>query len=390
MKNNFSSEAVINAIKTVLPINKTVIALHEPNFKGNEWNYVKDCLDTGWVSSVGEYVNRIERDLVDFTGAAYAVAVVNGTAALHIALQLAGVKAGDEVLLTSLTFIATANAVSYCGAIPHFVDSEEKTLGLDPAKLYDYLKEISELHPEGCFNRQTGRRIRAVVPMHTFGNPVDMDPLMEICREFNLQMIEDAAESLGSFYKGHHTGTMGLVSTLSFNGNKTITTGGGGAILTNDESIAKLAKHITTQAKIPHKWEFNHDMVGYNYRMPNINAAIGCAQLEQLSSFIEKKRNLAKRYQEAFRNIPGISFFTEPDFARSNYWLNVLILDQENIGERDNLLELTNKAGIMTRPLWTLMHKLTMYKDCPMMDLSVAESLERRIINIPSSAFLGE
>jgi perosamine synthetase len=390
MKKIFSSEAVINAIRTVLPVDKAVIALHEPSFKGNEWNYVKDCLDTGWVSSVGEYVNRIERDLVDYTGAAYAVAVVNGTAALHIALQLVGVKAGDEVLLPSITFIATANAVSYCGAIPNFVDSEEKTLGLDPAKLLDYLKEISELRPEGCFNRQTGRRIRAVVPMHTFGHSVDMDPLMEICQEFNIQLIEDAAESLGSFYKGHHTGTMGLVSILSFNGNKTITTGGGGAILTNDESIAKMAKHMTTQAKIPHKWEFNHDMIGYNYRMPNINAALGCAQLEQLPDLIEKKRNLARRYQEALQDTPGISFFTEPDFARSNYWLNLLILDKDNAGERDILLELTNNAGIMTRPLWTLMHKLTMYQDCPRMELSVAESLERRIINIPSGAILGE
>lgn len=389
MKEKFSPEAVINAIKTVLPADKAFVTLHEPSFKGNEWNYVKDCLDTGWVSSVGEYVNRFERDLVDYTGAGYAVAVVNGTAALHIALQLAGVEADDEVLLPSLTFIATANAVSYCGAIPHFVDSEEKTLGLDPVKLYDYLKEISEIRPEGCFNRQTGRRISAVVPMHTFGHPVDMDPLLILCQDFNLQLIEDAAESLGSFYKGQHTGTMGVVASLSFNGNKTITTGGGGAILTNDETIAKLAKHITTQAKIPHKWDFKHDMIGYNYRMPNINAAMGCAQLEQLPGFIEKKRNLARHYEEVIQDIPGIRFFTEPDFARSNYWLNVLILDQANAGERDNLLKLTNSSGIMTRPIWTLMHKLAMYKDCPRMDLTVAESLERRIINIPSSSFLG-
>lgn len=390
MKNSFNPKEVINAIRTVIPDNKGIIALHEPSFKGNEWNYIKDCLDTGWVSSVGEYVNRIEKDLVDYTGAKYAVAVVNGTAALHIALQLAGVQSGDEVIVPSLTFIATANAVSYCGAIPHFVDSEEKTLGLDPAKLYDYLKEISELRPQGCFNRQTQRRIKAVIPMHTFGHPVDMDPLLEICQKFDLQLIEDAAESLGSFYKSHHTGTMGLMSILSFNGNKTVTTGGGGAILTNDESISRMAKHITTQAKIPHQWEFNHDMIGYNYRMPNINAALGCAQLEQLAGFIERKRNLARRYKEAFQNISGIKLFTEPEFARSNYWLNVLILDEEFSCERDKLLELTNKAGIITRPLWTLMHKLNMYRNCPRMDLIVAEDLEGRIINIPSSAFLGE
>ena len=389
MKKNFQSESVINAIKTVLPANNATFALHEPSFKGNEWNYVKDCLDSGWVSSVGEYVTQLEHKLADFTGAGYAVAVVNGTAALHIALQLAGVKAGDEVILPGLTFIATANAVCYCGAIPHFADSEAKTLGIDPRKLRDYIKEISELRPQGCFNRQTGRRISAVIPMHTFGHPVDMDPLLQLCQEFKLQLVEDAAESLGSFYKDQHTGTMGLVSSLSFNGNKTITTGGGGAILTNDGAIAKLAKHLTTQAKVPHRWEFNHDMIGYNYRMPNINAALGCAQLEQLPGFIKNKRHLANRYQEAFQDIAGISFFTEPDFARSNYWLNVLILDHENAGERDNILDLTNNAGIMTRPLWTLMHKLPMYKDCPRMDLSVAESLAQRIINIPSSAFLG-
>lgn len=389
MKKNFSSAAVVKALKMVLPEGKNFVALHEPSFKGHEWDYVKDCLDSGWVSSVGEFVNRFERDLADYTGAGYAVAVVNGTAALHLALLLAGVKVGDEVLIPSLTFIATANAVSYCGANPHFVDCEEKTLGLDPGKLKDYLKEISELRPEGCFNRRNGRRISAVVPMHTFGHPVDMDPLVELCQDYNLQLIEDAAESLGSFYKGRHTGTMGLASSLSFNGNKTITTGGGGTILTNNEYIAKLAKHISTQAKVPHNWEFRHDMIGYNYRMPNINAALGCAQLEQLPNFIDKKRNLARHYQELFGEIQGIRFFSEPDFAKSNYWLNVLILDQEYVSERDDLLELTNSLGIMTRPTWTLMHKQTMYKDCPRMDLSVAEDLERRIINIPSSAFLG-
>ncbi|HCS74424.1 MAG TPA: LegC family aminotransferase, partial [Clostridiales bacterium] len=329
-----------------------------------------------------------EQMLCDYTGSPYAVAAVNGTAALHICLLLAGVKAGDEVLVPAATFIATANTVTYCNAIPHFVDVEERTLGLDPHKLNDYLKEISEFRRGICYNRLTGRPIRAVVPMHTFGHPVDLDPLQELCERYHLVMVEDAAESLGSLYKGQHTGTRGLVSSLSFNGNKTITTGGGGAILTNSKSIDKLAKHLTTQAKTPHRWEFNHDLIGYNYRMPNINAALGCAQLEQLLGFIEKKRNLAGRYQVAFQDIPGIRFFTEPDFARSNYWLNVLILDEEFARERDNLLESTNNAGIMTRPLWTLMHKLSMYHDCPRMDLSVAEDLESRVINIPSSAKL--
>lgn len=380
---------IINTLKSVLPDNEN-IPLHEPEFGGNEWEYIKDCLDSGWVSSVGAYVDRFEQMLCDYTGSPYAVAAVNGTGALHICLLLAGVQAGDEVLVPAVTFIATANAVTYCNAIPHFVDVEERTMGLDPFKLDDYLKEISEFRGNICYNRFTGRPIRAVVPMHTFGHPVDIDPLQELCERYHLVMVEDAAESLGSLYKGQHTGTRGLVSSLSFNGNKTITTGGGGAILTNSKSIAKLAKHMTTQAKTPHKWEFAHDMVGYNYRMPNINAAMGCAQLEQLPGFIEKKRNLARRYQETFQGVLGIRFFTEPDFARSNYWLNVLVLNEEFACERDNLLELANNAGIMTRPLWIPMHKLSMYHDCPRMDLSVAEDLERRIINIPSSACLGE
>ncbi len=384
-ENKEFTERIVSILRSVLPA-KEQIPLHEPHFGGNEWEYIKDCLDTGWVSSVGAYVDRFEQMLCDYTSSPYAVAAVNGTAALHICLLLAGVKAGDEVLVPALTFIATANAVTYCNAIPHFVDVEERTLGLDPFKLSDYLNEISKIKGNVCYNRFTERPIRAVVPMHTFGHPVDIDPLQELCERYHLIMIEDAAESLGSFYKGQHTGTRGLVSSLSFNGNKTITTGGGGAILTSSETIAKLAKHMTTQAKTPHRWEFNHDMVGYNYRMPNINAALGCAQLEQLPGFIEKKRNLARRYQEEFQDVPGIRFFTEPDFARSNYWLNTLILDEKFACKRDDLLELTNNSGIMTRPLWTLMHKLSMYQDCPRMDLSVAEDLERRIINIPSSS----
>ncbi|MHB1100746.1 MAG: DegT/DnrJ/EryC1/StrS family aminotransferase, partial [Burkholderiales bacterium] len=261
---------------------------------------------------------------------------------------------------------------------------------IDPEKLGDHLEEIAEIRSEGCFNRKTGRRIRAIVAMHTFGHPVDLDPLLEICNRFGLVLVEDAAESLGSFYKGQHTGNHGLVSALSFNGNKIITTGGGGAILTHDTELAKLAKHITTTAKIPHRWSFSHDMVGYNYRMPNINAALGCAQLEELDDFLERKRALAERYREAFSRIEGVRLFTEPEFARSNYWLNVLLLDREAAHFRDALLEATNGSGIMTRPAWMLMHRQAMYSDCPRMEsLEVAEDLERRLVNIPSSALLG-
>ena len=380
---------IVRVLREVLPEEAGFISLHEPRFAGNEWGYVKECLDTGWVSSVGKFVDRFEAQLAEYTGVRRAIAVVNGTAALHVCLRLAGVESNDEVLMPALTFIATANAVSYCGAIPHLVDCEERTLGLDPVKLGGYLEEIAELRPEGCFNKATGRRIKAVVPMHAFGHPIDLDPLMELCARFNLELIEDAAESLGSFYKGAHTGTFGRLAALSFNGNKVITTGGGGAILTNDEELGALAKHLTTTAKVPHRWDFRHDMIGYNYRLPNLNAALGCAQLEELPGFLGKKRALAERYQAAFKDVAGVRCFTEPDFARSNYWLNVLLLDEELAGERDTVLALTNDSGIMTRPAWTLMHRLPMFAGCPRMDLAVAENLERRLINIPSSAFLG-
>lgn len=381
--------SIIEALQGVLPKGQKV-SLHEPRFEGNEWNYVKDCLDTGWVSSVGSYVDRFEELLAEYTGVKRAVAVVNGTAALHLSLKIAGVKQNDEVLIPALTFVATANAVAYCGAVPHLADSEERTLGLDPGKLALHLVEIGEVRFDGCYNKQTGRRIKAVVPMHTFGHPVDLDPLMETCQRFKLELIEDAAESLGSYYKGKHTGNWGKLSALSFNGNKTITTGGGGAILTNDEELGKLAKHLTTTAKVPHPWAFYHDMTGYNYRLPNINAALGCAQMEQLPRFLEQKRALAEEYGRAFAAVEGVRFVTEPEFGRSNYWLNALLLDEPYSGQRDQLLGESNKLGIMTRPVWTLMHKLPMYQDAPHMDLSVAESLERRLINIPSSAFLGE
>ncbi len=335
-------------------------------------------------------MTRFEAQLAEYTGAKRAVAVVNGTAALHVCLLLVGVQPGDEVIVPALTFVATANAVTYCGAIPHFADSEFKTLGLDADKLDVYLKKIAEVRSDGCYNKQTGRRIKAVVPMHTFGHPVDLDSLIEVSARFRLELVEDAAESLGSFYKGRHTGNWGKVSALSFNGNKIITTGGGGAILTNDEELGFRAKHMTTTARVPHQWELSHDMVGYNYRLPNINAALGCAQLEQLPSFLKQKRSLADRYKSALDGIKGVTFFTEPGHGRSNYWLNALLLDERESDKRDVILELTNRNGIQTRPAWTLMPRLPMYESCPRMDLSNAEDLSRRLINIPSSAVLGE
>jgi len=389
MKRSFDVDSILKTLRSVFPTDKDFISLHEPQFSGNEWNYVKECLDTGWVSSVGKYVDKFEQQLAQYTGVKRAVAVVNGTSALHICLRLAGVSYDDEVLMPAMTFVATANAVKYCGAIPHFVDSEEKTLGVDPRKLSTYLAEIADVSSKGCINQLTGRRLKALIAVHTFGHPVDLSSLSELCNNYNIALIEDAAESVGSFYKEKHTGNWGLVSAISFNGNKIITTGGGGAILTNSEEIGALAKHITTTAKLPHKWAFNHDMVGYNYRMPNINAALGCAQIEQLPVFLKEKRKLAERYQFAFRRMEGISLFKEPVFSKSNYWLNTILLDKDYADGRDMLVEVTNNNGIMTRPPWTLMHKLPMFKKCLHMDLTVSEDLEKRLISIPSSASLG-
>jgi len=377
------SALVARKLEALLSRAPRPVALHEPVFQGNEWANLKDCLDTGWVSSVGSYVDRFERELGEQVGG-YAVAVGNGTAALHACLLIAGVTAGDEVLIPALTFIATANAVSYCGAVPHFVDSSEQTLGVDPERLATYLKEIAEVRGGECRSRASGRRISAIVPMHTFGHPVDLDALREVAEAFHIALVEDAAESLGSYYKGEHTGGLGIVGALSFNGNKIITTGGGGAVVTRDAALAKRAKHLTTTARVPHRWSFIHDEVGYNYRMPNLNAALGCAQLEQLPGLVEKKRSLAARYLATFAGVPGVRIFTEPGFAKSNYWLNVLLLDEACASQRDEILELTNSSGIHTRPVWTLMHKLSMFSGCPRMDLAAAESLERRIVCLPS------
>lgn len=377
---------VVAAIRAVVGTGPVV--LHEPSFTGNEWRYLKECLDSTFVSSVGKFVDRFEAELVTFTGAKHAVAVVNGTAALHIALKLAGVKADDEVLIPALTFVATANAVTYCGATPHFVDSEARTLGVDAAKLRAYLISHTEQRANQCVNRATGRVIRALVPMHTFGHPVELDELLAVAHDFNLALVEDAAESLGSYYHGRHTGTFGIMGTLSFNGNKTITTGGGGAILTNDTELARHAKHLTTTAKVPHAWEYRHDEIGYNYRMPNLNAALGCAQLEQLPKMLAAKRGLFQRYQAAFAPLAWVKLVAEPEQCQSNYWLQTILLDDEHANQRDLILEATNNAGLMTRPAWILMHELTPFKDCPRMDLAGAQSLAQRLINIPSSSGL--
>jgi len=374
---------VVDAIRRV--VGSAPVGLHEPYFNGNEKKYLNECIDSTFVSSVGKFVDRFETDLVNYTGAKYAVAVVNGTAALHVSLLLAGVKQGDEVLIPALTFVATANAVAYCGAQPHFVESDINTLGMDSYTLRRYLNEISEIRDNQCVNRKTGCVIRALVPMHTFGHPVDIDGLLAIARDFHLVLIEDAAESLGSTVNGQHTGTFGAMGTLSFNGNKTITTGGGGAILTNNIELAKKAKYLTTTAKEQHRWEYVHNEVGYNYRLPNLNAALGCAQLEQLPVFLEAKRNLHKCYQEAFSAVAGIQIISEPNKCSSNYWLQTLILDESVESRRDEILAATNDAGLMTRPVWTLLNKLKSYQKCQSMNLPVAESLARRLINLPSS-----
>jgi perosamine synthetase len=382
MKADFP-KSVAAAIRSVT--GQGSVALHEPSFNGNEWNYLNECLDSTFVSSVGKFVDRFEMDLSSFTGAGYAVAVVNGTAALHIALKLAGVKDGDEVLIPALTFVATANAVAYCNATPHFVDSEEVTLGVDVAKLREYLSINTEQRAGQCVNRITGKVIRALVPMHTFGHPSDINGLLAVAKDFHIALIEDAAESLGSYYHGKHTGTFGLIGTLSFNGNKTITTGGGGAILTNDAALARRAKHITTTAKKPHAWDFIHDEVGYNYRLPNLNAALGCAQLECLPEKLNAKRKLFSLYQSAFSKVDGVKLISEPVNCTSNYWLQTLLLDVEVSELREDVLKITNEGGQMTRPAWTLMHELLPFRNCPRMNLEIAESLAHRLINIPSS-----
>jgi dTDP-4-amino-4,6-dideoxygalactose transaminase len=412
-------QPIIDFIRSLYP-NREFVPLHEPYFGGNEKKYLSDCIDTSFVSSVGKYVDKFEEMIRDFTGAKYAIATVNGTAALHTALLLAGVERGDLVITQPLTFIATCNAISYCGAEPVFIDIDRSTLGLSASALETwlttnavieevdgvpqcFLKPFHELHelarikdlqlsPKKNSSHDKFvkiseicglRRISACVPMHTFGHPCEIDRIVEICTRYHIPVVEDSAESIGSYYKGQHTGTFGTLGILSFNGNKTITTGGGGMIITNDDTLGPLAKHITTTAKKPHPWTFEHDMIAYNYRLPNVNAALGCAQMEVLPFFLENKRQTAQEYRDFFGKISEVNFVTEPPHCTSNYWLNVILL--ENQSEQHTFLELTNNSKVMTRPAWILMNQLSMF-DCALHgDLQVSTDIAGRLVNIPSS-----
>tara|TARA_B100002019_G_scaffold208362_1_gene181073 strand:- start:608 stop:1666 length:1059 start_codon:yes stop_codon:yes gene_type:complete len=349
---------------------------------------LQKCINSTYVSSTGQFVDQFEKEIAEYTGAKHAIAVVNGTAALHISLLLAGLERNDEVLVPSLTFVATANAVSYCGAVPHFVDCEERNLGIDPRKLDDYLSDISEVSGNCCINKNTGRKIFAVIPVHIFGHPCKIDETIVVAKKYKLKVIEDAAESLGSFYHGKHTGTFGKFGAISFNGNKIITTGGGGVILTNEDDLAVQAKHITTTAKISGQWECSHDRVGYNYRMPNLNAALGCAQFKQLPKFLQSKRDLYAKYLKHFSKLEGIQLLKEPSNCSSNYWLQTIILKKPNYKIRNEILTALNNAGLMSRPTWKGLHQLDHFRHCPRMDMTTSETLEKKIINLPSSSFL--
>ncbi len=362
------------------------VPLSVPVFIGNEKKYLNECIDSTFVSSVGKFVDRFESDMARYTGCNRAVVCVSGTNALHMSLMLAGVERDDEVLTQALTFIATCNALSYIGAHPVFIDVDKDTMGLSPVAVREWLAKNSEKRNGVCYNKRTGRRVKACVPMHTFGHPVHLDELVAVLKEYDIELVEDAAESIGSYYKGKHTGTFGKVGAISFNGNKTITTGGGGMMLFNDEELGAFAKHVTTQAKVPHRWEFKHDHIGYNYRMPNINAALGCAQLEHIEEYVASKRETAKIYEDFFRNIPDIEFFTEPENCRSNYWLNVVILNDKEA--QQEFLQYTNDNGVMTRPIWELMSRLPMFEHCEHDGLANTVWFADRVVNIPSSVRL--
>jgi perosamine synthetase len=364
---------------------KEFIPLHEPRFVGNEKEYLNECIDSTFVSSVGRFVDDFERKIADYTDAKYAIATSNGTSALHIALLLADVKSNDEVITQPLTFVATCNTISYCGARPIFIDVDKDTMGLSPSALIEFLENNTSIKNQQCVNNKTGKVIKACVPMHTFGRPCRIDEIKDICDKHYIFLIEDAAESVGSFYKDKHTGNFGQVGVMSFNGNKIITAGGGGCIVTNDKALAKKAKHLTTTAKVPHKWDFYHDMVGYNYRMPNLNAALLVAQLENLDNFVHNKRKLGHMYEEFFNGINCV-FVKESIESRSNYWLNSIIL--KNKQQRDEFLNETNSQNVMTRPIWTLMNKLPMFEHNQCGDLTNSEWLEERAVNIPSSVIL--
>jgi len=380
--NNIRFEDIVDFIKEQFP-NEGFIPLHAPKFAGNEKKYLMETIDSTFVSSVGPFVNKFEEMMCELTGASFAVAVVNGTSSLHMALILADVTVNDEVISQSLTFIATCNAISYLGATPVFVDVDLDTMGMSPQALSDFLNENAEIGADGyTYNKKTGKRIKACVPMHTFGLPCRIESLSDICAKWNITLVEDSAESLGSYYKGKHTGRFGITGTFSFNGNKTITCGGGGAIITDNKELAERAKHLTTQAKVPHPWAFVHDSVGYNYRMPNLNAALACAQLEQLPLFLRNKRELAQSYKDFFKD-SKVKFVDEIEDAQANFWLNALIF--ENSGDQEEFLKYSNQNGVMSRPVWELMHRLPMFRDFQCGDLKNSEWLAQRVINVPSS-----
>jgi perosamine synthetase len=390
MRMTIDFQALIDGIRKALPAGTGEVGLHEPEFIGNESKYLQDCIETGWVSYLGKYVDRFEQELARLTGRKHAFAAVNGTAALHAALVALDVVPGDEVILPSVTFVASANSVAQAGAIPHLVDIESRTLGLDVERLHAHLRAIAVRKGGVTINHQTGRRIAAIVPVHVFGQPIDHDALDTVAREFSLPVLADATESLGSTRHGKAAGSFGLLSVLSFNGNKIVTTGGGGAIVMDDDQLAKKVRHLATTAKVPHKWAFVHDRTAFNYRLPNLNAAVGCAQLETLDQFLAEKRQLAATYRETLSAIPGIEVMTDPPGTESNYWLVAIKLDRDAAVQRDQLLESLHAAGLKCRPLWTPMHMLPMFAAAPRMDdLSVTEDMFARILNLPSSPRLG-
>ena len=385
-------QAILKVLEEVLgsPSPNELISLHEPNFGGTKaWDYVRDCLDSGWVSTAGQWVNRFEQELCARTGADHVVAVTNGTVALRLALHLVGVKEGDEVLLPPLSFVATANAVAHLGATPHFVDIEPGCLGMDPKALAERLETVAEKRDGELFNRFTGRRLAAVLPVHIFGHPALIEEISGIADAWGLALVEDAAEALGSWRGSTHCGLFGSIGTLSFNGNKLITTGGGGALLTNSAELAKRARHLSTTAKVPHPWEFEHDAVGWNDRLPNLNAALGVAQLEDMERRLAAKRELADCYATAFKDLPGVELIEEPPGCRSNHWLvSLRFLDEspcEAKAQRLKVLESAHAEGVMLRPVWTLLSQLSMYTNAPHGDLATAEDQASRLLNLPSS-----
>ncbi len=381
-------KAILHAVETAIGPATEPVLLHRPYFPPAAWQYVKECLDTGWVSSAGSYVSRFEQLLTQSVGCKRAVATVNGTAALEICMRLAGVQPGDEVICPSLSFVATANAISYCNATPHFVDVSLDRLSICPKALEARLQQVATSGRDGIVNRETGNRIVAICLMHCFGHPGDLDAILEICNRYGIPLIEDAAESLGSYYKSKHTGRYGVLSALSFNGNKILTTGGGGAVLTDDDDLADRAKHLTTTAKIPHPWEFHHDEVGWNYRLPNINAALGVAQLEILPELLNSKRSLAAKYTESFAKVLGVRVLQEPSDSTSNCWLNAIVLDDCDHSQQNSVLRTLNDAGYQCRPIWGPLHLLPMYVNCPRGPLNNTLDLRHRVINLPSSAQL--